>query len=102
MVLHCNAPTRPKKTNTHTNPDKNKFTSKISPKPGSISVAIRSYKSVLTRDSRLILPDFSLQRNYYDNIIRNTKSFNQISTYIINNPTKWDDDMFYIALEKVY
>lgn len=36
------------------------------------------------------------QRNYYDNIIRNTKSYQNISEYIINNPLKWQEDKFYV------
>ena len=36
------------------------------------------------------------QRNYYDNIIRNTISYQNISEYIINNPLKWQEDKFYV------
>ncbi len=36
-----------------------------------------------------------LQRNYYENIIRNEKSYQTISEYIINNPHKWNKDKFY-------
>jgi len=32
------------------------------------------------------------QRNYWENIIRNEKAYNNISQYIINNPKKWDND----------
>jgi REP element-mobilizing transposase RayT len=35
------------------------------------------------------------QRNYYEHIIRDEKSYHTISKYIINNPAKWDDDKFY-------
>ncbi len=35
------------------------------------------------------------QRNYYEHIIRNEKSFHRISNYIANNPAKWDDDKFH-------
>lgn len=35
------------------------------------------------------------QRNYWEHIIRNEKSYQTISEYIINNPTKWNDDKFY-------
>ena len=37
------------------------------------------------------------QRNYYEHIIRNEKSFNRISEYILNNPSKWTDDKFHIV-----
>ncbi|WP_081981754.1 transposase [Alistipes sp. ZOR0009] len=32
------------------------------------------------------------QRNYYEHIIRNEKSYHNISEYIVNNPSKWDAD----------
>lgn len=35
------------------------------------------------------------QRNYYEHIIRNEQSYQNISNYIINNPAKWTDDNFY-------
>jgi REP element-mobilizing transposase RayT len=35
------------------------------------------------------------QRNYYEHIIRNDISYQRIADYIINNPAKWESDMFY-------
>lgn len=35
------------------------------------------------------------QRNYYEHIIRNEQSYHTISNYIINNPSKWNDDKFF-------
>jgi REP element-mobilizing transposase RayT len=35
------------------------------------------------------------QRNYYEHIIRNGKSYERIANYIINNPVKWWNDRFY-------
>ncbi|KAA6345134.1 hypothetical protein EZS27_007283 [termite gut metagenome] len=35
------------------------------------------------------------QRNYYEHIIRNEQSYQNISNYIINNPANWKDDTFY-------
>ena len=32
------------------------------------------------------------QRNYYEHIIRNNDEMNRIREYIINNPSKWDED----------
>jgi len=34
------------------------------------------------------------QRDYYEHIIRNDKSYQRISDYIINNPENWTDDKF--------
>ena len=36
------------------------------------------------------------QRNYYEHIIRNEKSFYQISQYIQTNLLKWQDDKYYV------
>jgi REP element-mobilizing transposase RayT len=35
------------------------------------------------------------QRNYYEHIIRNEQSHQNIFDYIIHNPEKWQDDKFY-------
>lgn len=35
------------------------------------------------------------ERNYYEHIIRNEQSYHTISNYIINNPSKWNDDKFF-------
>ena len=35
------------------------------------------------------------QRNYYDIIIQNEKSYFTISEYIENNPLKWNNDTFF-------
>ena len=36
------------------------------------------------------------QRNYYEHIIRNEKSYLEISEYIINNPLNWQGDKYYV------
>lgn len=36
------------------------------------------------------------QRNYYEHIIRNEQSYQNISNYIVNNPAKWREDTLYI------
>jgi REP element-mobilizing transposase RayT len=35
------------------------------------------------------------QTNYYEHIIRNQQSYQNISEYIVNNPAKWQKDKFY-------
>ncbi len=35
------------------------------------------------------------QRNYYEHIIRDDKSYQHISKYILNNPAKWKEDKFF-------
>ena len=36
------------------------------------------------------------QRNYYEHIIRNEKSFFDIQEYMKNNPQKWEEDVLYL------
>jgi len=40
-------------------------------------------------------PSF-IKINYYEHIIRNEKSHNQIAEYIQTNPLKWQDDKYYV------
>ena len=61
----------------------------ISPKRGSISTIIRSYKSVTTKHARKINPKFGWQTRFHDWVIRNTAELNRIQEYIIENPIKW-------------
>ncbi len=44
----------------------------------------------------MINKDFAWQAKYYDHIIRNDKSYNNISEYIENNPITWGKDKFYV------
>ena len=76
-------------------PTNNKMSS-ISPKQGTISTIIRSYKSGLTKqlhNDGFIGPIW--QRNYYEHIIRNEIELNKIREYIINNPVNWENDKLY-------
>jgi REP element-mobilizing transposase RayT len=41
-----------------------------------------------------------LQRNYWEHIIRNEKSYKTISEYIINNPVNWDNDKLFENIGK--
>lgn len=60
-----------------------------------ISSIVGSYKSIVTKMSRQINPNFGWQSRFHDHIIRNSKSFENIQNYIEQNPLKWDDDRFY-------
>ena len=60
-----------------------------------VSSIIGSYKSAVTKYcNRLGLP-FAWQSRFHDHIIRDEKSFQRISEYIINNPLNWPDDQFF-------
>jgi len=71
---------------------KNEKMAGISPKQGTISTVIRSYKSAVTKAGHCINPCFAWQTRYYDSIIRNAFSFQRIQTYIGNNPANWNED----------
>ena len=75
-------------------PHKNHFMSDISPKSGSVSALIRSYKSAVTRHAHRLGFDFAWQSRFYDHIIRNDRAFQTITDYIINNPRNWKGDRF--------
>ncbi len=67
--------------------------SDLAPKAGSLSVIIRSYKAVVTRWCRKNGYDnFGWQTRFYDHIIRDEQSLDQIREYIVNNPAKWNKD----------
>ena len=77
-------------------PNKNSFQmAKISPKSNSISTIIRSYKSAVTKHAHRLAYDFAWQSSFWDNIIHEPQSFQNISKYILNNPLNWKDDKFY-------
>jgi len=73
---------------------KNEFMATISPKSGSVSTIIRSYKSAVTKHSHRLGYEFAWQARFYDHIIRDNHSFKKIQSYIIENPLKWDHDEF--------
>lgn len=60
-----------------------------------ISSIVGSYKSIVTKMSRQINPNFAWQSRFHDHIIRNSKSFDTIQNYIEQNPLKWKEDTFY-------
>jgi REP element-mobilizing transposase RayT len=61
-----------------------------------ISSIVGSYKSIVTKMSRQINPNFGWQSRFHDHIIRNSKSFDNIQHYIEQNPLKWNEDTFYL------
>jgi REP element-mobilizing transposase RayT len=65
----------------------------ISPKRGSLSTIIRSYKSGVSNWCHANgYEDFSWQPRFYDHIIRDEKGLNAIREYIHNNPAQWEYD----------
>ena len=64
----------------------------ISPKSGSVSRVIGSYKSAVTKHAHRLGYEFKWQTRFYDHIIRNENDYFRISNYIKNNPHNWDND----------
>jgi REP element-mobilizing transposase RayT len=60
-----------------------------------ISRIIRWYKGRCSFEIRKIHSDFGWQSRFYDHIIRNSTSFENIQNYISNNPNNWNKDKFH-------
>jgi REP element-mobilizing transposase RayT len=61
-----------------------------------LSSIIGSYKSAVTKHCNRLGFGFAWQPRFHDHIVRDDASFQNISTYIQNNPSKWSMDKFYI------
>lgn len=68
------------------------------PGKNSISSIVGSYKSAVSRHAHRLGFAFEWQPRFYDHIIRDAKSFDTITNYIINNPVNWKEDKFYEPL----
>ncbi|HNX55736.1 MAG TPA: hypothetical protein PKO30_09145, partial [Prolixibacteraceae bacterium] len=82
----CNIPTT-----------KNQYMASISPKPGTLSAMIRSYKSAVTKrchDNHI--SNFGWQSRFHDHIIRNQEEFDRIERYIMENTANWETDKFFV------
>jgi REP element-mobilizing transposase RayT len=87
----CNIPT------TDDIPTKNEYMASISPKPGTLSAMIRSYKSAVTKrchDNHI--SNFGWQSRFHDHIIRDQDEFDRIERYIMENIANWETDKFFV------
>lgn len=69
------------------------------PTSNTIPTIIGGYKSSVTKQINILRNQpgtHAWQRNYYDHIIRDEKSYNMLSEYILNNPKNWQEDKYYI------
>ena len=70
------------------------------PKIKSLSELMGAYKMTISKEIHLAgYPEFTWQRSFYDHIIRDEKSYENISQYIINNPNTWDQDKFFRKMD---
>lgn len=90
-AMHCVS------TNTNTNNDinTNGMANAFAPQSKNLASIVRGFKSAVTTQARKMGDtNFNWQPRYHDHIIRDAQSFHNIEQYIINNPAKWDADMF--------
>ena len=65
------------------------------PTLGSLPTIIRSFKSAVSkhaRESGLAAGEPIWQEGYYEHVVRNTKEYVEITSYILQNPARWADD----------
>ncbi|WP_207435564.1 transposase [Sabulibacter ruber] len=68
----------------------------LSPKAGSISRIIGSYKAACTNMIKSVSTEpFSWQPRFHDRIIRNSRELLLIENYILSNPANWQEDQFF-------
>jgi REP element-mobilizing transposase RayT len=67
---------------------KNKF----GPQSQNLASIIRGFKTGVTVNARKTNPSFGWQARFHDSIIRDNRAYTNIRNYIINNPTKWEED----------
>ncbi len=66
---------------------------------GSLGAIIGQFKLAVSRQAkrrRLHPYKSTWQRHYYDHIVRNEASLNDIRRYIVENPARWQDDSLYV------
>ncbi len=73
----------------------NQYKNNFGPQSQNLASIIRGYKIGVKKNARLVRPKYAWQSNYHDHIIRNNKSYINITNYIKNNPGNWNDDQFY-------
>jgi len=77
----------------------NRVTERVAP---TISDIVGAYKSIVSNACLQLFKSHDKimgklwQRNYHEHIIRDERAYNNISNYIINNPSKWDEDKFHL------
>ncbi len=60
-----------------------------------LSRIIRWYKGRTSHEARKVRAGFAWQSRYHDHIIRSARAYRHISSYILNNPARWQDDRFF-------
>jgi len=63
---------------------------KFGPQKNNLASIIRGFKSAATNRIRASDYDFAWQARFYDHVIRDERSLEQVRKYIIDNPLKWE------------
>lgn len=77
-----------------TNKTIDKPVNEFGPQSKNLASIMRGFKSSVTKKSRKIHKRFAWQPGFYEHIVRNEKSLERISNYIVNNPEKWQADPY--------
>ena len=81
-------------TEMTTKPNENKKMVEIAKHQSLLCVAMRGFKSAVTKFANKNGIDFAWQTRFHDHIIRSQSEMNRIADYIENNPATWDNDCF--------
>ena len=65
---------------------------KFAPQSKNLASIIRGFKSAVKKYATMNNINFAWQPRFHDHIIRDNKSFHNISEYIVNNPLNWKTD----------
>ena len=68
---------------------------KFGPQSKNLASIIRGYKSAVTKYATINNIIFAWQSRFHDHIIKDEKSFQNISAYIANNIVNWSADQFF-------
>ena len=67
----------------------------VIPRP-TITDIVCAYKSLTTRECKKVYPiDKLFQTSFYEHVIRGQSDYDEIATYILNNPKQWELDNLY-------
>ncbi len=73
--------------------NKQQYQNKFGPQSNNLASIIRGYKIGVKKWATINNVGFQWQTRFYDHIIRDENSLNNIREYIINNPLKWELDI---------
>ena len=65
--------------------------------PPTVPHIVSQFKGAVSKEVRTIFPDLQVwQRSYYDHVIRDQNSYDQIWLYIDGNPQNWEKDDHFV------